>query len=52
MLVLHIDVEARPKAKLLCVYLKESVELTTIAPGLAAIAFCLSLIELCDTVSG
>ena len=43
MLVLHIDVEARPKAKSLCIHLKESVELTALAPGLAAIAFRLSL---------
>ena len=48
MLVLHIDVEALPKAKFLCIHLKESVELTAVAPSLAAIAFGLSLIELRD----
>ena len=48
MLVLHIDVEAWPKAKFLCIHLKESVELTAVAPGLAAVAFRLSLIELRD----
>src|SRR5208337_2041354 len=30
MLVLHIDMEARPKTKFLCIHLKESVELTTV----------------------
>ena len=48
MLVLHIDVEAGPKAKLLCIHLKEAVDLTAISPGLAAIASGLPLIDLRD----
>jgi hypothetical protein len=48
MLVLHVDMEAGPKAELLRVDLQKAVDLAAIGPGLAPVAAWLPLIDLRD----